>query len=214
MRTKNCIRKQAAGVRDSLAPDLIARWSSTICRSAAALSDFKEIETLLTYVSFGSEVRTAELIEIAWKAGKKVYSPRVAEGGRMDFFLIRDWQDLKKGYRGIKEPYKPSECYAGGRAFMVLPGLAFDESRNRIGYGKGYYDRYLEGREEIVTAAVCFECQLLENIPAAAHDCRPDLLITEQRIIDGRLADGIIKNGPKGGGCEIPPSEPECGTAE
>lgn len=98
----------------------------------------------------------------------------------MDFFRIEDMGQLKPGYRGIMEPSGDSERYVctperAKRTLMLMPGAAFDCFRNRLGYGGGFYDRYLADREalQLRTVAVGFKCQLVEEIPAESTDIRP-----------------------------------------
>lgn len=98
----------------------------------------------------------------------------------MDFFRIENMSQLKAGYRGILEPSGDSERYVytserAGRTLMLMPGAAFDSFRNRLGYGGGFYDRYLADREalQLRTIAVGFKCQMVEEIPAESTDIRP-----------------------------------------
>lgn len=99
---------------------------------------------------------------------------------RMEFFRIEDMSQLIPAYRGILEPSGDSERYVytaerAKRTLMLMPGAAFDSFRNRIGYGGGFYDRYLADREELQlrTIAVGFKCQMVEEIPTESTDIRP-----------------------------------------
>ncbi len=146
---------------------------------------FYRSDTILVFAGYGSEIDTTEIIEEAIRTGKKVYLPKV-EGEQMDFYRIRSLDDLSPGFKGIPEPdsYVGSE-YALERyeyvpeemehTLMIMPGVAFDPYRNRIGYGKGYYDRYLSDKEGLAlrTIAVGFQCQAVETIPAKVHDVKP-----------------------------------------
>ena len=98
----------------------------------------------------------------------------------MQFYKIASLEELTEGYRGIPEPDGSSEqyCYCEEEAdhtLMIMPGVAFDPYRNRIGYGKGFYDRFLADKEalKIRTIAVGFQCQLVEEIPQDLNDIRP-----------------------------------------
>ena len=103
----------------------------------------------------------------------------------MDFYRIVSLDDLEEGYKGIREP---GTCdgemlfHAGAgqeKSLMLMPGSVFDRERNRIGYGGGYYDRYLERETGFTVMAVCFDIQVQEKIPSDIHDRKPDMILTE-----------------------------------
>ena len=99
----------------------------------------------------------------------------------MEFFLTESKDRLTVGAYGIQEP-SGDIMYRGDSGLMIMPGVAFDEERHRIGFGGGYYDRYLERHPELFTMAIAFEDQVLPKIPADEHDIRPMLLVTQDRI--------------------------------
>ena len=142
------------------------------------------------------------MIRQALTAGKIVFAPKVA-GEEMEFWQILSVGDLHDGYRGIPEPEErvalPEWLQRQGetvcKAMMWMPGAVFDRERHRIGYGKGFYDRYLarlrstavcqaDGRTglHLTTAALAYACQIVTRIPSEAHDVRPDLVITEAAL--------------------------------
>lgn len=139
-------------------------------------------ESLLGFVSYGSEISTWEILQEALKSGKKVYVPRVTRGDvpEMHFYRIRALDELAEGYRGIPEPVCDTESYeyTADRAehtLMLMPGVAFDKFRNRIGYGRGFYDRYLADKAnlQLHTIAVGYKCQLVEELPVSDTDIKP-----------------------------------------
>ncbi len=158
---------------------------------------YREAGIVLAYVNFRSEVDTGELLRKALLDGKKVYCPRV-EGEKMNFYRILSPDDLEKGYGGIMEPLaKVENLFSVHEAFsdyclMVIPGSAFDRECNRMGYGKGYYDKYLDLISEkdagltfkIRSVGICFECQMQERIPVEAYDRKMDMVVTEKRIYE------------------------------
>ena len=101
----------------------------------------------------------------------------------MEFVRINSYDDLQDGYMGIKEPVSDDyEIPQDG--LLVMPGLAFDVTLNRIGYGGGFYDRYLvKNGDRYYKTAICFDYQVLDDIPAEEFDIRPDMIITDKRII-------------------------------
>lgn len=136
-------------------------------------------EVLLGFVPYKSEIDTREILLDALKKGKKVYLPKVT-GDEMSFFRIFSLEELEEGYKGILEPDGKSERFVynevlAQRTLMIMPGVAFDPNRNRIGYGKGYYDRYLQEKEalQLRTIAVGYQCQMVEEIPAQETDIKP-----------------------------------------
>lgn len=140
---------------------------------------FYRSEYLLLYASCGSEIGTRELINEGLRQQKKVYLPRVLQDG-MEFYRIQSPEELKEGYRGILEPPISGDAYRyeeeiAEKSLMIMPGVAFDPYKNRIGYGKGYYDRYLAEKEvlQLRTIAVGFACQQVDEIPAELTDIKP-----------------------------------------
>lgn len=183
METKALIRKHALGQRDRM-PEKERRFKSEqIIQRIFQCAEYQAAEKLLVYVSFRSEVQTEALIMQALRDEKRVYCPRVS-GSEMEFYEIASMEELSVGYRGIREPQAAEEKRfkeGGAVSLMIMPGSAFDEKRNRLGYGGGYYDRYLEKHPKLLTLAVCFECQMQKDIPSDAYDKKPDAVLTECR---------------------------------
>lgn len=135
------------------------------------------------YVSYGTEADTTYLIEkLLQQQEHKVAVPRV-NGKEMDFYRIKEMSDLKPGFNGIPEPVSGQpvkEC----NGIMFMPGLVFDKCHGRIGYGGGYYDRYLyrHKNDNIFKVAIAYDFQVLktEQIVMEAHDIKPDIIITEK----------------------------------
>ena len=144
---------------------------------------FYRSENFLCYVSYGSEIDTHELLEEALRLQKKVYVPkvtRVSEKIEMCFYRLTALSELKEGYKGIPEPPGTSGEYSyreteAERTLLLMPGAAFDGFRNRLGYGKGFYDSFLADKEalQLRTIAVGFQCQMVEKIPAREGDVKP-----------------------------------------
>lgn len=195
MEKKEPIRRRILALRDKMPREERDRKSAKIVENTLQTRWYCEAETLLAYVNFRSEVDTGELIRTALLDGKKVYCPKV-EGKRMNFYRILSMDDLEEGYGGIKEPSgKEENLFSGSRAahascLMIMPGSAFDKECNRMGYGKGYYDKYLDFllKENLAlklrTIGLCFECQMQERIPAEAYDRKADMVITEKGIYE------------------------------
>ena len=183
------LRKETLAKRDRLSETERLQYSRQILKKVTALPEYQTADWILAYASFRSEVDTKELIDRALADRKRVLLPKV-EGSEMRFWEIHSREELKEGFRGIMEP-EPDEtqipekdAFRGQKVMMWMPGVAFDAKRNRIGYGGGYYDRYLAGMPEceLCTAALGFSCQIIEEIPVQRHDIAPDLVITEMEI--------------------------------
>lgn len=187
---KKRFRREALTKRDGLTAEQRRNYSGRIIKKLIDLPCYVNADAILIYVSFRSEVDTFPLIERAFTDGKAVFAPKVL-GKEMDFFRIYSLADLTAGYRGILEP-------SGGQLFdkwindrlgqcvlICMPGAAFDRARHRIGYGGGFYDRYLSGhlQRKVTTAALAYDCQIFEEIPWEAHDIRPEWIITEKERI-------------------------------
>lgn len=165
--------------------DEIAKKSQIIMDKLASESCFLEAETLYCYVSYNQEVMTKPLIELALRAGKKVAVPKVI-GKEIEFIYIHSLEELSTGYQGIQEPVG-NTIAKDAEVFMVMPGLAFDTACNRVGYGGGFYDRYLEKyrTSKIKKIAVAFDFQILERLDMEECDWKVDGIMTEAGMIGG-----------------------------
>ncbi len=189
---KKRFRTEALAARDGLTSEQHKRYSDRVIRNLIGLPCYQEADAILTYISFRSEVDTFPLLERAFADGKAVFAPKVS-GKEMAFYRIFSKNDLAVGYQGIPEPiggqlFEPRRNdQISQRILVCLPGAAFDRSCHRIGYGGGFYDRYLGdtacSQMRYVTAALSFNCQIFEEIPWETHDIRPEQIITQTEII-------------------------------
>lgn len=198
MEEKRKLRKKILALRDAMPIAEREEKSRRIMETLISMPLYREADTLLTYVNYQSEVNTTDLVNRALADGKRVFAPRVS-GETMEFYQITGMGDLQTGYKGIREPVSGRLFGAEadtGHTLMLLPGAVFDEKCRRIGYGKGFYDRYLKCISEtgifVHTLALCFECQVLSEIPAEKHDVRPQMLLTEKRLRAGRMEHSFL----------------------
>ena len=131
------------------------------------------------FCNYGSEISTLEIIDEALRKEKKVFVPRI-EGDEMLFYKITSRDQLVQGYKGIPEPDGTTECfdyekYKERRMLLLMPGVAFDIYGNRMGYGKGFYDRFLRDKEMLQTFSIGigYKCQRVDYIPVEEHDLKP-----------------------------------------
>lgn len=180
MVSKKDIRKIVLARRSQMATEEWAQKSHRIYESVITHPFFLESEEIYCYVDYRKEVETKKIIETAWKLGKKVAVPKV-EADEMSFYYIHSFDELEEGYRQILEPISQEKA-DGMQGLLFMPGVAFDSMRNRIGYGKGFYDAYCKKHLLQKRIALGFELQLVEKIPAEPFDWKPDALITEEKI--------------------------------
>jgi 5-formyltetrahydrofolate cyclo-ligase len=142
----------------------------------------------MLYLDFLSEVRTRWFLPTAWGEGKHVVVP-YCENGELELFRLDHVGELAPGTIGVLEPRRELRGHAERKIdrsaidLIVIPGLAFDRRGGRLGYGKGYYDRFLAHLHGSATRlAVCFECQLVAEVPVLPHDIRVHMIVTENAI--------------------------------
>lgn len=188
MQSKKELRLTGRKKRSELSEKQRKEYSDTI-RTIICESDlYRKAERILVYVSYMDEVSTWELLLRAIADGKAVYCPKTISGEekRLDFYRVFSSEDLQNGFRGIKEPAEePSKALDTVCAsdLILIPGCAFDSKGRRLGYGGGFYDRFLAENQNAVKVALCFSCQILDELPEEVTDIRPDYLITEKGII-------------------------------
>ena len=176
---KKEIRRFVFARRKALTPEEITAKSNVICQKIISLPEFQKADCLYTYMDYNGEVCMRPLIEEAWRLSKKVAAPKVA-GETMDYFYIKSYDDLHPGYFQIPEPdaVNPAD---DEEALLIVPGVGFDSHRNRCGYGKGFYDRYLSAHPHHTTVAAAFDFQIVDEVPSQPHDIRPQYLFTEEQ---------------------------------
>lgn len=186
MQTKSEIRKYITDIKKTMTYEQIAALSDTITDKLIQTKEYIDNENILVYVSYNQEVRTDRIIKHSITHKKKVYVPKVFKNENtkyMEFVRINSYKDLAPGYMGIMEPVSNDyEILSDG--LVVMPGVAFDAQMNRIGYGGGFYDRYLQQHMSYFDKiAICFDYQVVEHIEAEQFDIKPDKIITDKRII-------------------------------
>ena len=147
-----------------------------------------KIHHYLCYIHYKSEVETIPFVSYLLEQGIHVYAPKVS-GDTMDFYKIESLEDLETGYQGILEPKEDEHMLfqelvpSTETVCMILPGCGFDRKGNRMGYGGGYYDKYLskwENKYDIRKVAVAYEIQIVDDIPHKSHDHRVNYIITKK----------------------------------
>ena len=137
---------------------------------------YKAAKTIYGYLPYNQEVRTVPMLEQALKDGKKVAVPKVY-GDEMKFLYLDDLSKVSKGYAGIPEPIADEPVADDETALVLMPGLAFDPAGHRIGYGGGFYDKFLAAEPNHPTLALCYEFQMLPELHTEEHDIPVDTVL-------------------------------------
>ncbi len=207
MMTKQQIRAEIRHRRKAMPEQKWREDSHRICEAIRQMPTYQQAQVLYVYLAKQGEVLLDELILDALAAGKMVAVPRVL-GAEMEFFVIQDLQDVEIGCMGIREPLSGMTVdeadWIGNmdrsekkqHTLMLLPAVAVDEQRHRVGYGGGYYDKYLEKHPELEKVAVAFEFQVYPQVPTEAFDVPLDRIITEERILEKHMQAVPTENKP------------------
>lgn len=181
------IRSSALRRRDALSPSTRQEYSRAILSRILAMDVFRRAQTVMAYSSFGSEIDTSPLLLAVLEYGKTLLLPKVnRDAGALEVYEVKNIEsDLRAGVWGILEPV-PENCACRApseQALILVPGLAFDRDGGRIGYGRGYYDKFLVSCRGVSpfphAIAAAFEVQVVDAVPMEPHDVRIDMLVTE-----------------------------------
>jgi 5-formyltetrahydrofolate cyclo-ligase len=169
---KNSVRKQIQVLNSKQSAEENKMEAAIVFGKIESLEQFKKANTILLYWSTKNEMPTHEFIE-KWKDEKIILLPSVVGN---DIVLKRYTKNLMQGLLGIWEPDTKLN-FEGVLDLAIIPGVAFDRNRNRLGRGKGYYDRFLENYK-CFKIGICFDFQLFEDLPANKYDKKMDLIIS------------------------------------
>lgn len=180
------IRKSVIEKRDSITIDIKKEWDECILKKLIDSKSYKNSLVLFTFVSFGSEVDTHKIISYALNDGKIVYVPKIKSKDKgIEIFRINTLSDLKPGYFNILEPLE--NCPVGNIKdidLILIPGIAFDRNGGRIGYGAGFYDRFLTNINSAVPKlALAYQFQILGEVPMTELDVKVDGIISNKELI-------------------------------
>jgi 5-formyltetrahydrofolate cyclo-ligase len=185
-RHKRALRERVVARRDRLPAAARRARSARVFDHVVALPELATADSVLCFVSFGSEVDTSLLLRWCLDQGKRVALPRIVGRRRMEAFWVEDpARDLESGSYGIREPraelpLAPPEAID----VVIVPGSAFGRSGDRMGYGGGFYDTFMARlRPRTPRVALAFELQLVDDVPEEGHDLRVDALVTERGVL-------------------------------
>lgn len=186
MAGKRDIRGEFLAARNALTADEIIAGSRQVVQRLIGLGAIRGASTVMVYLAFGSEVVVDDLIRWGWNEGKGIAVPRCNPVDReLTASRVEGFDELERGHYGIREPkgdrlrpVPPDEIDA-----VVVPAVAFDRRGNRLGYGGGYYDRFLPAAPRAVRVGAAFACQIVAELPADRHDIGMDCIVTDREVI-------------------------------
>ena len=173
---KKALRAEIRAKKRAMTEEQIEVASRRLGILFADCEQYRQAKTIYGYLPYNQEVRTVPILERALADGKRVAVPKVY-GDRMKFIYMTDLNWVEKGYANIPEPVDDEPVAEDPTALVLMPGLAFDREGHRIGYGGGFYDKFLAEEPEHPTVALCYEFQMLETLETEEFDIPVDLVL-------------------------------------
>lgn len=173
---KTELRREIRTRKRAMTEEEIETRSVKLAQLFFASEAYQNAKTIYGYLPYNQEVRTVPMLERALKDGKKVAVPKVY-GDEMKFLYLDDLNAVAKGYAGIPEPIADEPVAQDETALVLMPGLAFDPQGHRIGYGGGFYDKFLAAEPNHPTLALCYEFQMLPKLDVEDHDIPVDTVL-------------------------------------
>jgi len=175
-------RKMLKTARAKLSEATRLDYSNSITEQVVRLNEIKNARTIFIYISYATEVHTHELIKALLAAGKTLAVPKIVDSDFMEAESFSSWGDLVPGELGILTPANSKPC-SGPFDVALTPGLGFTLFGHRMGFGRGYYDKWFAQNKVNHKIALAFEAQLVEVIPVEETDVPMEKIVTEQRVI-------------------------------
>ena len=173
---KQELRRSIREKKRAMTPEEIASRSAKLAQLFLASDAYRNAKTIYGYLPYNQEVRTVPMLEQALKDGKKVAVPK-CYGDEMRFIYMDDLSKVEKGYANIPEPIADDPVADDETALVLMPGLAFDPQGHRIGYGGGFYDKFLAAEPNHPTLALCYDFQVYSHLETEEFDKSVDLVI-------------------------------------
>ena len=186
---KKRLRSHFRARRDGLDDDVVEKASRGVCQHLKETSWLDDVERLAGYMALGKEIDVRGFLNECMERNVEIVLPRVVGPGQMEFCLVQSWDELEPGAFGIDEPTTAAIESESIDAFLV-PGLAFDRRGQRLGFGKGFYDRALPGPSQALIVGVGHRWQFIEDdLPAEPHDRPMDHVVTDHKWHQLRNSD-------------------------
>lgn len=173
---KKTLRSEIRQKKRAMTEEEIVSRSTRLGELFLASEAYKNTKTVYGYLPYNQEVRTVAMLQQALQDGKRVAVPKVI-GDTMVFIYIEDLSRVEKGYAGIPEPIDNGPVADDKQALVLMPGLAFTQKGDRMGYGGGFYDRFLAEEPDHPTLALCYSFQIVDALPTEEYDIPVDTVI-------------------------------------
>ena len=173
---KKALRREIREKKRAMSEVEIVRRSERLGELFVATEAYRNAKSVYGYLPYNQEVRTVPMLQKALSDGKRVAVPKVY-GDTMRFVWLDDLSKVEKSEMGIPEPVADEPVADDDTALVLMPGVAFTEKGDRMGYGGGYYDRFLAAEPNHPTVALCYEFQMVETLPTEEFDIPVDLVL-------------------------------------
>ena len=173
---KKELRRSIRERKRAMTEEEIVSRSEKLAEAFLASDAYKNAKTIYGYLPYNQEVRTVPMLEQALRDGKRVAVPK-CYGSEMRFIFMEDLSKVEKGYANIPEPIADGPIADDETALVLMPGMAFDPQGHRIGYGGGFYDKFLSAEPGHPTLALCYEFQMLPHLETEEHDIPVDYVL-------------------------------------
>ena len=179
---KDELRKDIRAKRCELDENTVKNSGTAIWNRLKELKEFKNSTRIYVYHAFRNEVDTSNIIQYGFEHNIDICLPKIHHK-TMDFYKITSLEQLTEGYMGIFEPNEKARKVEFHHGIVIVPGTAFDKQCNRMGYGGGYYDRFLFKNPTLTKIGIAYDFQIFDTIPVESYDIPMDYVITENTTI-------------------------------
>ena len=173
---KKELRRQIRELKRAMTSEQIDAASARLGELFLNCPQYKEAKTIYGYLPYNQEVRTVPMLEQAMREGKRVAVPK-CYGDEMRFIYMDDLSKVEKGYANIPEPIADDPVADDKTALVLMPGMAFTQDGKRMGYGGGFYDKFLAAEPDHPTVALCYDFQMVEDLPTEDYDIPVDCVL-------------------------------------
>ena len=173
---KAALRREIREKKRAMSPEEMESRSARLGELFVQTEAYRKAKTIFGYMPYNQEVRTIPIMEKALRDGKKIAVPKVY-GDTMRFIYLDDLTQVEKSDMGIPEPVADEPVAEDKTALVLMPGLAFDEAGHRIGYGGGFYDKFLTAEPNHPTVALCYDFQMFDHLDTEEFDIPVDMVI-------------------------------------
>lgn len=173
---KKELRAQIRALKRAMTEEQIVQSSARLGELFVQTDQYKQAKTIYGYLPYNQEVRTVPMLEQALRDGKKVAVPK-CYGDEMRFIYMDDLSKVEAGYANIPEPIADDPVADDKTALVLMPGMAFTKNGDRMGYGGGFYDKFLAAEPDHPTVALCYAFQMVESLPTEEYDIPVDCVL-------------------------------------